>query len=50
MQDSELVDQIVIHACSNHPQSVTVDLMKEFLLGIYYTFSVVMLKLINFIV
>lgn len=33
MQDSELVDQIIIHACSNNPQAVTVDLMKEFLLG-----------------
>ena len=33
MQDSELVDQIVIHTCTNNPQAVTVELMKEFLLG-----------------
>jgi hypothetical protein len=36
MQDSELVDQIVIHTCTNNPQAVTVELMKEFLLGTPY--------------
>ncbi len=36
MQDSELVDQIIVHSCTNQPQAVTVDLMKEYLLGKQY--------------
>lgn len=36
MQDSELVHQIIIHMCSNNPQALTVELMKEFLLGTPY--------------
>lgn len=36
MQDSELVDQIIIHMCAHNPQALTVELMKEFLLGTPY--------------